>query len=88
MTSFIINAYFQQNQTVKQRQGWEEVVHGEALIKGERGVFDATTVTGTKTGAQSIYIAQINPRYVDIEVDQRAALRNLFTRAISEGTEE
>ena len=88
VTSFIINAYFQQNQTLKQRQGWEEIVEGEAKIKGERGVFDATTVTGTRTGAHSMYIAQINPRHMDIEIDERAALRKLFTRTSSEVSEE
>ena len=83
VTSFIINAYFQQMETIVQRLGWEEHVEGEAIIKGEHGVFDATTVTGTKTGANSIYIARIAPRHMDIEVDERAALRNLFTRSTS-----
>lgn len=80
VTSFIINAYFQQMETIVQRLGWEEDVDGEALIKGQHGVFDATTVTGTKTGTSSVYIARISPRHMDVEIDERAALRNLFTR--------
>ena len=88
VTSFIINAYFQQMETIVQRLGWEENVEGEAVIKGEHGVFDATTVTGTKTGANSIYIARISPRHLDIEVDERAALRNLFTRTSSDSIEQ
>jgi len=87
VTSFVINAHFQQMKTVAQRLGWEEHVEGEAIIKGERGVFDATMVTGTKTGASSVYIAQIAPRHMDIEVDERAVLRNLFTRTGSEISE-
>lgn len=81
VTSFIINAYFQQMETVVQRLGWEEDVEG-AVIKGQHGVFDATTITGTKTGipTSSVYIARIAPRHMDIEIDERAALRNLFTR--------
>ena len=88
VTSFIINAYFQQMKTLVQRLGWEEHVEGEAMIKGARGVFDATTVTGTITGANSIYIARIAPRHMDVEVDERAALRNLFTRTSSHVEEE
>jgi two pore calcium channel protein len=86
VTSFIINAYFQQMETVVQRLGWEEKVEGEAVITGERGVFDATMVTGTKTGANTVYIARIAPRHLDIETDERAALRNLFTQTSSDLT--
>jgi len=88
VTSFIINAYFQQMETVAQRLGREEIVKGEATLKGERGVFDATTITGTKTGADSVYIARIAPRHLDIETDERAALRHLFTRTGSDLTEK
>jgi len=84
VTSFIINAYFQQMETIVHRLGWEENMEGEAVLKGARGVFDATTVTGTKTGAHSVYIARIAPRHMDIEVDERAMLRNLFTRTSSD----
>lgn len=80
VTSFVINAYFQQLETLVQRQGWEETVEGEAVLKGERGVFDATTVTGTETGAESTYIARLAPRHMDVEIDERAILRHLFTR--------
>jgi len=83
VTSFIINAYFQQMKTLVQRLGWEEIIENEALLKGARGIFDATTVTGTNTGVKSVYIARIRPKHMDIEVDERAALRNLFTRTSS-----
>lgn len=88
VTSFIINAYFQQMKTIVHRLGWEENVEGEAIIKGEHGVFDATTVTGTKTGATSLYIARIASRHMDVEIDERAVLRNLFTRTSSDITEK
>ena len=45
VTSFIINAYFQQMKTIAQRLGWEEIIENEALLKGARGIFDATTGT-------------------------------------------
>ena len=45
VTSFIINAYFQQMKTLVQRLGWEEIIENEALLKGARGIFDATTST-------------------------------------------
>jgi len=80
VTSFIINAYFQQMKTIVQRLGWEENVPGEAMLIGARGRFDATIVTGTRTGVESVYFARIKPRHMDIEVDERAALRDLFTR--------
>lgn len=88
VTSCIINAYFQQMKTIVQRLGLEENVEGEAIIKGEHGVFDATTVTGTKTGATSLYIARIASRHMDVEIDERAMLRNLFTRTSSSNITE
>lgn len=45
--AFIINAFFQQLKLLNDRQGWEERVQGEALIKGDKGMFDASTITGT-----------------------------------------
>lgn len=81
VTSFIINAYMQQMDTIAKRLGYEEKIGNEALIKGAQGTFDATTVTGTATGLRSIYIARIKPRHMDVEIDEQEALRNLFTRA-------
>jgi len=31
------------------RRGWEEQVQGEAMIKGGKGTFDASTITGTSS---------------------------------------
>lgn len=81
--AFIINAFFQQLKTLNDRKGWEEQVQGEATIKGNRGTFDASTITGTATGASGTYIARVRPRHIDVEVDERAALRYLFTRTSS-----
>ena len=47
--AFIINAFFQQLKLLNDRQGWEERVHGEAFIKGDKGMFDASNITGTST---------------------------------------
>ena len=40
VTSFVINAFFQQMKTVEQRKGWEETIDGEAIIKGSIAMFD------------------------------------------------
>lgn len=80
VTSFIINAYMQQMETIYKRLEFAEQIGDEAFVAGGQGVFDATTVTGTKTGVQSVYIARIKPRHMDINVDEQDALRKLFTR--------
>lgn len=82
--SFVINAFFQQMKTIKHRNGWEENVEGEAVIKGSQATFDASVVTGTQTGVvKSAYLARIKPRHFDVETDERLALRELFTRSSS-----
>ena len=81
ITSFIINAFFQQLATVESRQGPEEEIEGEAVIRGSRAVFDCSRITGTETGVrQSVYFARIKPRHMDVELDERKALRSLFSR--------
>lgn len=80
ITSFIINAFFQQMKTIEQRKGWEESIEGEAIIKGPEAFFDTSMVTGTETGVKTMYIARIRPRHLDVETDERAELRDLFTR--------
>ena len=40
-------------------------------------------VTGTETGVKSKYIARIKPQHLDVETDERAALRELFTKSSS-----
>ena len=34
-------------ETLYDRRGWEEQVQGEAIIKGNKGTFDASKITGT-----------------------------------------
>mmetsp|Transcript_37803 Transcript_37803/g.91982 ORF Transcript_37803/g.91982 Transcript_37803/m.91982 type:complete len:227 (-) Transcript_37803:2065-2745(-) len=86
--AFIINAFFQQLKTLDDRRGWEEQVQGEAMIKGGKGTFDASTITGTETGTSGTYIARVRPRHMDVEVDERAALRHLFTRTSSSNVDD
>jgi hypothetical protein len=47
--AFIINAFFQLLKILNDRQGWEERIQGEARIKGNKGMFDASNITGTLT---------------------------------------
>eukprot|EP00536_Pseudo-nitzschia_multiseries_P001386 jgi/Psemu1/181049/e_gw1.18.17.1 len=87
VTSFIINAYFQQMETIAHRRE-QEKIDGEAILKGSQAVFDATHVTGTLTGAKNVHFVRINPRHMDVEIDERAVLRQLFTRRSTPSTEE
>ena len=81
ITSFIINAFFQQMETVENRQRPEEQIGDKAVIRGALVKFDPSNITGTKTGLdESAYYARIQPRHMDIEVDERFALKRLFTR--------
>jgi len=77
VTSFIINAYFQQLETIVQRLGQKEIVEG-GTIEGGEGFFNASKITGTKTGATSGYYARINPRHVDVEVDETTILKRML----------
>mmetsp|Transcript_4837 Transcript_4837/g.8702 ORF Transcript_4837/g.8702 Transcript_4837/m.8702 type:complete len:291 (-) Transcript_4837:172-1044(-) len=80
ITSFIINAFFQQINTVKQRQGPDEKVEGGTVISGSRAIFNSSMITGTATGLQrETYIAKIKIQHMDVEVDERSALRELFS---------
>ena len=81
--AFIINAFFQQLATVNSRK---QVVNieGEATIRGEQASFDASSITGTKTGASGQYFARIRAVHKDIELDEREELQQLFTRNSSE----
>jgi two pore calcium channel protein len=85
--AFIINAFFQQLETVYTRSG-EDIVQGEAIIRGQRAMFDASEVTGTKTGATGGYIARIRTVHRDVEVDEREGLRRLFTQQSSNGSDK
>lgn len=80
ITSFIINAFFQQLATVSSRQEPDENADGEAVIRGKEALFDPSTITGTNTGIRkSAYFARITPNYMDIELDERDVLRGLFS---------
>ena len=81
ITSLIINAFFQQMETVENRQRPEEQIGDQAIIRGAQVMFDPSSITGTQTGlGKSAYFAGIQPKHMDVEVDERAALRRLFTR--------
>jgi hypothetical protein len=60
------------------------VIEGEAVIRGLRASFDASHITGTKTGASGGYFARIRAIHGDIEVDERGELLRLFTQRSSE----
>lgn len=60
-----------------------ESIGGEAVIVGSEAIFDSSTVTGTETGVKNKYIARIKPQHLDVEMDERAALRQLFTQTSS-----
>jgi two pore calcium channel protein len=77
--AFIINAFFQQLETLQSRRG-EAVVEGEATIHGEIAHFDSSKITGTDTGITGGYIARIRSRHSDVEIDERENLRRLFTQ--------
>mmetsp|Transcript_2156 Transcript_2156/g.5063 ORF Transcript_2156/g.5063 Transcript_2156/m.5063 type:complete len:802 (-) Transcript_2156:128-2533(-) len=80
ITSFIINAFFQQMSTIEQRQGPDEKVEGGTVIRGSRAIFDSSMITGTATGLKKeTYIAKIKTKHIDVEVDERGALRELFS---------
>jgi hypothetical protein len=79
VVAFIINAYFQQLKNINHRSE-EEIVEGEVVIRHQRAIFDATEVTGTKTGATGGYIARIRAVHLDVDLDERDRLRKLFTR--------
>ena len=83
ITSFIINAFFQQMKIFEQRKGGNETIDDEAIIIGSEVVFDTAVITGTETGVKNKYIVRIRPRHLDVESDERAALRELFTKSSS-----
>ncbi|KAL7534858.1 LOW QUALITY PROTEIN: hypothetical protein ACHAXR_006128 [Thalassiosira sp. AJA248-18] len=86
ITSFVINAFFQQMATIEHRQGPEEHIEGEATIRGSHAVFDPSNITGTETGlGHSVYFARIKPKHRDVELDEREALKRLFSRTSSSG---
>uniref|UniRef100_A0A7R9ZM34 Ion transport domain-containing protein n=1 Tax=Craspedostauros australis TaxID=1486917 RepID=A0A7R9ZM34_9STRA len=76
----VINAFFQQLEN--RRNSTEDVVvEGEAIIRQQTALFDATEVTGTKTGASGGYVARIQAIHSDIDVNEREQLKTLFTNS-------
>lgn len=80
--AFIINAFLQQLEVIKRRND-EDIVPGEAIIKGERALFNASQITGTKTGTTGGYYARLRAVHADVEIDEREGLRRLFTQSSS-----
>ena len=79
-TSFIINTFFQHLGTLEGRLAEEDII-GEAKIKGDKAEFDPSVITGTSTGLKkSIYYARLRSIHDDVELDERAELKKLFTR--------
>ena len=85
VTSFVINAFFQQLATIGKGE-MDEHIGGEAIISGKKALFDASKITGTKTGLRETnFFAQMIPKHRDVELDEREALHRLFSSA-SEGS--
>jgi hypothetical protein len=78
--AFIINAFLQQLKVFVYRNN-QDVVTGEAIITGERALFNAGTITGTETGTTGGYYARLRAVYADVEIDEREGLRKLFTQS-------
>jgi two pore calcium channel protein len=83
--AFIINAFLQELETIypcskeDSHKHGEEILKGEAMLSGEQVMFDASEVTGTKTGAKGGCIARIHPSHRDVKINEREGLRKLFT---------
>ncbi len=77
ITSVVINSFFQQLEVLEQRYGHNERV-GRTSIRGSRAFFAANELTGTKTGVQGKYSAQIRAVNFDVDVDERAVMRRVF----------
>lgn len=82
LLAYLINAYLQQLDVLQTRND-EDLVNGEAVIQGERALFDASSITGTKTGASGEYYARLRAIHADVEINEREGLRRLFTRTSS-----
>lgn len=90
ITSFIINAFFQQLETIENLQKADEEIEGEAVLSGSRAFFSPSMITGTDTGLGSngsVYFARIKPKHRDVELDERETLKQLFSRSTSSTNE-
>jgi len=87
VTSFIINAYFQQLETLNSRKEKVEIA-GEATIRGQQAIFDASNITGTTTGATGKYYARVRAIHSDVEIEEIQFLKSLFGQEDSENNSD
>ena len=80
VVAFIINAFLVQLKGDNSSSS-EDVVPGQAIITGERAFFDASEITGTRTGTSGGYYARLRAKDADVEIDEREGLRRLFTQS-------
>ncbi|KAL7551472.1 hypothetical protein ACHAWF_014665 [Thalassiosira exigua] len=80
ITSLIINAFFEQLTIIEQRKAPDENVDGEATISGAQAEFDPSSITGTSTSVRGTFIARVQPNHTDVEMNEREALRLLFSK--------
>lgn len=83
VVAFIINAFLEQLSIYRERVDEEVVGDGEAVISNRRAIFDAATVTGTKTSLSGGYIARLRHTNSASEGKQQERLRKLFTQTSS-----
>lgn len=78
--AFIINSFLRQMAIFNEKVQDEVVGDGEAVIQNRRAVFDASTVTGTKTSLSGGYIARLRKMHSDpLQGREQERLRRLFT---------
>jgi two pore calcium channel protein len=80
VVAFIINAFLNQLESIRSSNS-DDVVPGQAVITGERAFFDASEVTGTRTGTSGGYYARLRATRTDVQIDEREGLRRLFTKS-------
>ena len=80
ITSVVINSFFQQLDVLDKRHGFVEKVE-DASIRGSRAFFDADLLTGTKTGVEGKYSANVKAVNFDVDVDEREVMRRVFGRS-------
>lgn len=78
--AFVINKFLQQLQVFRSLRH-SELVEGEALIRDQTALFEASSVTGTKTTLKGAYVARLRREMSDIgDEDHHERLRELFTK--------
>jgi two pore calcium channel protein len=83
--AFIITSFLQQLAIFRERTDEVVVGDGEAVIRDRRAVFDASTITGTKTSLSGGYIARLRKMNSDPSAGHdQDRLRRLFTEHSSE----